>query len=226
MRLSWPGAFSRALEGSSLSVLEEGVGAGLSAADGSLVNLINTNSAHFFSNNGFLETSVRPFLNNSVFSFLRIELPSSYLELFSSPHPGIIADRGIIALLIGAIIILAIRASRSWISAVWLGVFIFFTLLAGALPYGAGWWQGDVLFALSTGGTFAAAFLLAADPATGAKSTGSVIISAALGGFLAWLFRFPGGEAYGALISVMVINALLPVIRNIENYCLYEKRAS
>ena len=193
MRLSWPGVFNQALNFSVLSLPEETVTA------------------------GFMD-NVFSFLNNTVLTLFRAEIPASYTSLFVSTQPGIIADRGVFALLLGTILITAFRATRSLIPAVWIAVFGFFTFMAGALPSGGGWWNGDILFAFLTGGTMAAAFILAAEPVTSAKSKCGVIVSAIAGGFLAWFFRFPGAEAYGAIISVLVINALLPFIRYIKKY--------
>ena len=195
VRLSWPGVFNRALEGSVIG-------------SSGYVDFLSGNPA---------ETNAGYFLNNSVFSFLGTELPSSYQDLFALSGPGIIADRGIIMLLAGTILITAVNTGRTWIPAVWLAVFVLLTRFAGSFA-GAGPWSSDVLFALFSGGTLASAFILAADPATGAKPQWLTIIFAAAGGFLAWLFRFPGYEPYGAIISVLVINALLPIARNIEIY--------
>jgi electron transport complex protein RnfD len=167
---------------------------------------------------------LRPFLNRTIFAFTETELPDFYLDLFVSPNPGIIADRGVFALLLGTIIIIAFQANRSLIPLLWLTVFAFFTRLAGGFPFGSGWWKGDILFALCTGGTFASAFILAADPVTNAKSYWCILGTAMVGGFLAWFFRYPGTEPYGAVFSVLVINALLPMVRNIESRWFYEKR--
>ena len=152
IRLAWPAAFSRALQ------VPPGFTAGASIA----------------------ETHVRPFLNSTVFALLKIELPPSGLDLLSFNYPGIIADRGIFALLIGSILILALKACRTWIPAIWLAVFIFLIrLVPGGTQY------GGIFTALCSGGTLAAVFMLAADPATNAKSVTGCCIFAALGGFLA-----------------------------------------
>ena len=203
IRLSWPNAFNQALESSSAEVIH---------------------ARDFILNQNSILDSFRLFLNSTVFSFVRAELPGPYLNLFLSGRPGIIADRGILALLLGTIIISAFQASRIWVPAVWLGVFVLITRLAGALPHGGGWWEGDILYTLLTGGTLVSAFILAADPVTSAKSSWGIIGAAILGAFLAWFFRFPGAEPYGAVFSIVFINALLPMVRNIENSGLYEKR--
>jgi electron transport complex protein RnfD len=203
IRLSWPGAFNKALEESSFSCLNE------------------TLSGEFYTQAGFLGNSLHPFLEKTFFALFKVNVPPSYLDLLSLQHPGIIADRGILGLLIGTIFIIALRASRSWITAVWLLVFVFLARLSGADGL---WWKGDIFFFLCTGGTLAVAFLLAADPATNSKSNWCILGTAAAGGFFAWLFRFPGGEPYGAVFSVVLINALLPIVRSLENHWLYRNR--
>ena len=200
VRLSWPASFHRALEGSTLSLDD------------------------FITQSGFPSTDFAVFLNNKVFSLFGTKLPDFYADLFASSAPGIIADRGIMALLLGSIIIMAFQAGRPMVPLFWISVFAIFTRMTGAFHYGEGWWKGDIIFALCTGGTIAAAFILAAEPVTSAKSSWGILGSAIAGGFFAWLFRYHGDEPYGAVFSILVVNALLPVIRNIETSRLYVKR--
>jgi electron transport complex protein RnfD len=131
-----------------------------------------------------------------------------------------------LALLVGTIIITASRVSRAWVPALWLAVFGFLVRMAGALPFGGGWWGGDMLFALCSGGTLAAAFLLAADPATGAKSNWGILLAALAGAVLAFLFRYQGDEPYGAIFAAALVNAALPLVRKFESRQFYEKRRS
>ena len=223
VRLSWPGVFNMALDNSPLSLLEKSVTSELTEPLGMPLRILETNYPLIFGQNIFMENSIYVFFNNTVFPLFSAALPASYVDLFVSSQPGIIADRGILALLLGTILITSFRTSRSWIPAVWISVFGFLTLLAGAVPYGGELWKGDILFSFLTGGTLAAAFILAAEPVSSAKSKIAVIISAAAGGFFAWLFRFPGAEPYGAIISVLLINALLPLIRHIAKNLLLIK---
>jgi len=202
IRLSWPSLFTRALEGSPMGAL---------GMDTAATNL---------------DGIVRTFLNNTLFSLIRVELPEGYIDLFSSPFPGIIADRGVFALLAGTIIITACHVNRSWIPAIYLFVFGSLTAFAGALPCGGEYWKGDVISALCTGGTLVAAFFLAADPATGAKSNWYIAFTAAAGGLIAFLFRFFGAEPYGAVFAAVLVNALLPLVRIVEKRRLYEKQGA
>ena len=206
VRLSWPSLFNRALEGSPLEFF------GMEADTLAMATP--------------LDGTVRAFLNNTVFSLIRVELPEGYIDLFASPYPGIIADRGVLVLLLGTIIISAYQVNRSWIPAIYLFVFGILTAFVGALPQGGELWKGDVISALCTGGTLVAAFFLAADPATGAKSNGYIALAAAAGGAIAFLFRFYGAEPYGVVFSAVLVNAMLPMIRILEKRRLYEKQGA
>ncbi|MDR1587098.1 MAG: RnfABCDGE type electron transport complex subunit D [Treponema sp.] len=225
VRLSWPGAFSAALEGSPLSLLSGSLSRGFANPQGSPLGILKIDSGGLFAAPGAVDSLVRSFFNNFVFSFTGAELPGGYIDLFASPGAGIIADRGVLALLLGTIIIAASQAAgRAWVPAVWIAVFGFLVRMAGGLPYGGGWWSGDTIFALCSGGTLAAAFFLAADPATGAKSNLGILAASVAGGAGAFLFRYLGAEPYGAVFAALLINAVLPLVRNFESRRFYEKR--
>ena len=217
INFSWPAAFKTALEGSHLSLMSENfsnAGAGFGTLDFSA----------FYASSAPIADTFRIFLNNTIFSVFTAEIPAGYLEFFVSRSPGIIADRGVFALILGTIIISATQVSRIWIPIVYISVFGIFVRIAGALPFGGIFGNGDVLFALCTGGTLVAAFFLMADPATGAKSNRGILLTAALGGIIAFLFRYFGAEPYGAVFALLFINAILPLIRIAENKNLYEKQ--
>jgi len=224
IRFSWPSSFMTALEGSPLSLLSDILSRGISNPEGSPLGILRIDAAGFYAAATPLDLTLRSFFNNTIFSFTGAELPGGYIDLLGSRMPGIIADRGVLALLAGTIIITASQVNRSWIPVVYLAFFGFFVRLAGALPFGGSLWNGDIFFSLCTGGTLVAAFFLAADPATGAKSNLGIIFAVAAGGVLAFLFRYFGGESYGAVYAALFINALLPMIRVFENRSLYEKR--
>ena len=224
VRFSWPAAFKGALEGSPLSMLGESVSRGVSNLEGSPLGILKIDAAGQFAVTSSLDNSLRSFLNNTVFSITGAELPGGYIDLFASRFPGIIADRGVFALLIGTIIIAASQVNRSWVPVVYLSVYSVLVRFAGAIPYGGGLWNGDVIFSLFTGGTMVAAFFLAADPVTGAKSNGGIFLAAAAGGAIAFFSRYFGAEPYGAILAAVIINAALPLIRVFENRRFYEKQ--
>jgi electron transport complex protein RnfD len=160
-------------------------------------------------------------INGSALSSLGIEISGGYIDFFAHSDPGIIADRGLSALLLATIVLLASRSTKSFIPAVFLAVFVILVRLGGAFPYGGSTGGGDMLFSLLTGGTILAAFMLAAEPATGAKSQIGAVATAFLSGALAFALRFPGAEPYGAPLAVACMNAVVPVLRRIERNALY-----
>jgi electron transport complex protein RnfD len=201
-RFSWPAAFANALGDSPLSFFAENPGNGFVQALGS-------------------DTFWTPLLNKTIFAFLGAELPPGYIKLFSYSGPGIIADRGVLAFLLGSILITAGQASRFWIPLCYLGAYCFLVRLFGAMPFGGDFGAGDMLTGLFTGGVLVAAFLLAAEPSTGPKSRALMLLAAVLGGALSFVFRYLGFEPYGAFFAPALLNALSPLFRCFETRFLY-----
>jgi electron transport complex protein RnfD len=213
IRFSWPNAFEKALMGvppGGISVSEE-----------------------FLTFLGSLDGIVTGFLNNTIFSLTSSELPEGYINLLFLSAPSIIADRGLLGLLLGAIMITGCQVGRVWVAPLFLGIYAILVRFFGALPgfirediiaaipgvavLGEGMGKGDILYGLFSGGMIAAAFLLAQEPASGAKTRAGALIIAFLGGILAFLFRYRGNETYGAFFAIALLNILTPVIRFIEN---------
>jgi electron transport complex protein RnfD len=173
---------------------------------------------------GAVDTLVGSFLNKTVFSITSSVLPSGYIDLFGSTAAGIIADRGILALLIGTILITATQVNRAWIPVAFLGIYGILVRLFGAMPTGGAFGQGDILTAFLTGGTLAAAFFLVAEPVTGPKSNRGSLIAALAAGIFTYIFRYHGSEAHGAFFAVALLNVLVPIIRSIESRVFYTRQ--
>jgi electron transport complex protein RnfD len=213
IRFSWPGSFEKALMGAPP--------AGIGVSEDILAFL------------GSLDGIVTGFLNNTIFSLMGSELPEGYINFFFLSTPSIIADRGLLSLLVGAAMIAASQASRAWIVPLFLGTYAILVRFFGALPgfvredtintipgvavLGEGLGKGDILYGLLSGGMMAAAFLLLLEPASGAKTRVGALILAFLGGVFAFLFRYRGNETYGAFLAIVLLNILTPMIRSIEN---------
>jgi electron transport complex protein RnfD len=163
-----------------------------------------------------LDAAVRGFFNRTVLSLIGAELPPGYVDLILGlKGEGIIADRGLPILILGTIILISAQISRAWIPAVYLGVYALLVRIFGAASGALG--GGDVLYCLFSGGTLAAAFFLAADPVTGAKSGAGMLGAAVLSAVLAFLFRYQGSDPYGAFPAAALVNAAVPFIRRLEN---------
>jgi len=192
IRFSWPFAYSAALENSSASVLDMALTSEISA----------------------LDNSVTAFFNNYIFSIAGAQMPSGYIDLLFNNNPGIITDRGLFALLIGTVIITAVKINRGWIPLAFLAVYGFLIRFAGDAP--DVFWNGDVLYGFFSGGAIAVAFILAAEPSSSAKFQPGVLFSVILAAVLSWFFRYKCMEYYGCFIALAFVNCITPIIRLAE----------
>ena len=194
IRFSWPLSFAGALEGSHDYFSPVGSAAG---------------------------QAISGFLNRTVFQFLSTVLPAGYIDLFASKPPGIIADRAVLVIILGVIFIAAFQISRSWLSILYLAVFGFLVRMLGDVSSGGVLWNGDVLLALFSGGTLVTAFILIADPTSGAKSAPGNAVLAILAAILGFAFRYWGDAFYGCFYAVALINAFTPLLCKAERFLLY-----
>jgi len=160
-----------------------------------------------------LDNSVAEFFNSTVFSVAGVQLPPGYIDLLFFNGPGLITDRGLFALLIGTIIITAVGINRGWIPLVFLTVYGFLIRFAGEAMY----WNGDMIYGLFSGGTIAAAFILAAEPSSSAKLKPGIFILVILGAVLSWFFRYICMDYTGCFIALAVVNCLTPLVRLAED---------
>jgi len=193
IRFSWSSAFTNTSNGSTPSVSEMLIPSDISAFD----------------------SPVTEFFNNSIFSIAGVQLPSGYINLLFNNNDGLITDRGLFFLLVGTVIITAVGINRGWVPLVFLGVYGFLVRLAGDLS--GMYWNGDMLYGIFSGGTIAAAFILAAEPASGAKLRSGIIFTVVLSAFLSWFFRYRCMEYYGCFIALALTNCITPIVRLLED---------
>jgi electron transport complex protein RnfD len=192
IRFSWPSAFEKAFKGLTPSISEMTITSDISA----------------------MGNSVTDFLNGSIFSITGVQLPSGYIDLLFNNNAGIITDRGLFFLLIGTIVITAVGINRGWVPLVFLAVYGFLVRFAGDLS--GIYWNGDMLYGIFSGGAIAAAFILAAEPASGAKLKSGVIFTVILSAFLSWFFRYKCLEYTGCFIALALTNCVTPLVRLFE----------
>jgi electron transport complex protein RnfD len=163
------------------------------------------------------------FLNERILALLDVRIPPAYVDLFSLPSAGIIADRGIFALIAGSVIIVSCAAFRVWMPFLYLTAYLFMARIAGAGVQG-GTAGGDMFYALCSGGTLVTAFYLLSDPVTGPKSKMGSVVYVLAAAVFTFVFRFLNMEFYGALFAVALLNTILPIFRVVERRIVYEKR--
>jgi len=168
-----------------------------------------------------VDQTVRDFMNRTVFTFLGAELPPGYIDIFWMEAPGLIADRAVLSLILLIAVMFAFRTSRWWVSVVYLAVFALLVRLVGDLPFEGYLWEGNVVLAILSGGTLVTAFVLIAEPSSGAKSIRGTVLMAVFAAVLSVVFRYFGGEFYGGFLAVALVNALTPLLRRLERHMFY-----
>jgi electron transport complex protein RnfD len=156
-------------------------------------------------------------LNTFLLNFFGIKLPEGYITLFwNSPSP-IPAFRYNIITLASSVLLIAMNII-DWIIPLFflfsygLSVWIF-----SLLPFGTGFFTGDILFALLTSGVLFVAFYVLPDYTTTPRTQAGKAISGIIAGIIAFMLCGPGGSPVGAAFTIVIANTVNPLIEYIEN---------
>ncbi|GMO14585.1 MAG: hypothetical protein Pg6A_00090 [Termitinemataceae bacterium] len=216
IRFSWPDSFKEAMSPSSLTFISNFIKDPAGSFVASPVYMLTKNG--FGTQNGELITN---FLNKNLFSLINIELPSAYFDFFINPGAGIIADRGVIALIAASMIMIVAMVSRNILSAIYLFVLLAIVRIAGGLPFGGEIGSGDMFFCLFSGGTLAVALFVIVESATCPKTKGGRLIFVIIAALLTWVFRYVKAEGCAAIFAVAAVNIISPLFRMIEEKLCY-----
>jgi electron transport complex protein RnfD len=217
---AWPILFSEVFKEMPLYILHDALERNITDPQGSPLNILKITG---FSGTAE-DTAVTAMMNSSIFRFFGVKLPDGYVDLFIMRGNGIIADRGLGALLIGSILLTASQLSRFWLPAIYLGVYAILVRLFGAIPYGGPFGSGDILFALFSGGVIVSAFFLLTDPVSGPKSAAGAIIAAIAAACFTFIFRYKAMLPFGAFFAIVFLNMFIPLIKRLESRCFYKSR--
>ena len=131
-----------------------------------------------------------------------------YVDLFLGKHAGCIGEVCILALLIGAAILL-IKGYISWHIPL---TYIFTTAVFTYIFGGAQLFSGNWLFSILSGGLILGAFFMATDyVATPLTTKGQIIFGLGCGLFTA-VIRIWGGYPEGVSYAILMMNAATPLI--------------
>jgi electron transport complex protein RnfD len=132
----------------------------------------------------------------------------SYLDLFLGKRGGCIGEVCIVALLAGALFLLA-RGYISWhIPCSYIATTAFFVYLFGP----QGFFSGDWLFHILTGGLVLGACFMATDYVTSPLTRKGQIVFGVGCGLLTGIIRLWGGYPEGASYAILMMNAAVPLI--------------
>lgn len=139
-------------------------------------------------------------------------VPVTYKELFLGNIPGSLGEVSALLLLLGAVY-LFIRKIISWqIPLSYLLTFSLLVWVFGGNRYNAGFFQGDVLFHLLSGGLILGVFFMATDMVTSPVTKKGRLIYGIGCGFMTFLIRFYGSFPEGVSLAILFMNIFVPLI--------------
>ncbi|MBN2051015.1 MAG: RnfABCDGE type electron transport complex subunit D [Spirochaetales bacterium] len=170
---------------------------------------------------GYLRSAGYPFspMDGRVTAFLNdtfgFSLSNGYVDQFVGNIPGCIGEVSALFLILGAVV-LFIRKIITWeIPVFYLGSFSLLMWIFGGTAGGQGFFQGDVLFHLFTGGLMLGAFYMATDMVTSPVTRKGMMIFGLGCGFFTFLIRRYGSFPEGVSLAIIFMNILVPMINRV-----------
>ncbi len=155
---------------------------------------------------------------NSVFlRFFGIKLPEGYVTLFWDAPSSIPAFRYNAITLAASIILIAMNVIDWIVPLAYLATYGLSVYFLSLMPLTGAARPGDALFAFLTGGTLFIAFYLLPEYSTNPRTRTGKVILGTIAGVVAFLVAGPGGSPVGGAFTVIVVNAISPVIEYLEN---------
>ena len=130
------------------------------------------------------------------------------MDMLIGRIPGTIGETSVIAILIGAIILILLGVITLRIPAAYLITFAVFMLIFGKEPMNANYLVAE----LCGGGLMLGAFFMATDYVTSPITPGGQIIYGICCGLLTGIFRCFGANAEGVSFAIILSNILVPII--------------
>ncbi|MFA4987255.1 MAG: RnfABCDGE type electron transport complex subunit D [Candidatus Brocadiia bacterium] len=138
----------------------------------------------------------------------------SYMNLLTGHHVGCIGETSAGLLILGGLILIAMKIVDWRIPFFYIGTV---ALLSWIMPIGnVGWFHGDALFSVISGGLMIGAFFMATDFVTSPMTPLGKGIFAVGCGLLTVLIRNFGGFPEGVCYSILLMNTCVPLI---DRFC-------
>ncbi|MDA8424504.1 MAG: RnfABCDGE type electron transport complex subunit D [Treponema sp.] len=159
-----------------------------------------------------LDHRITDFLNQLLFTRIGSDMPSGYFDLLIGNKSGAPGELSGILILAASIVLLARSMIRWEIPTFIVAVFSALTWVFGGLPYGSGFFSGDVLFSLLTGSFLLVTFFMATDPVTSPSTRIGMFIYGGGIAIITFLIRSFGSMSEGMAFAVLVMNCLVPLL--------------
>jgi len=133
-------------------------------------------------------------------------------DLFLGFIPGSLGEVSALLLIIGGLVLLGKKIITWEIPAAYLGSFLLLIWIFGGNRFGNGFFSGDILFHLFSGGVILGALFMATDMATSPLTRKGMLIYGAGCGFLTFLIRIYGSFPEGVSLAIILMNIFVPMI--------------
>ena len=175
-----------------------------------------------------MDQGVTEWLNSVIFHPLKANLPEGYIDLFVGNIPGCIGEVSALFLLLGTIYLFAKKIITWEIPVAYIGVFGALVWIFGGTRFGGGFFSGDILFHLLSGGLILGVFYMATDMVTSPLTRNGMLIFGAGAGFFTFLIRIYGSFPEGVSLAIILMNIFVPLINRYtgpERYGIEKKEA-
>ena len=141
------------------------------------------------------------------------------MDMLTGKIPGTIGETSVIAILIGAMILILLGVITLRIPAAYLVTFAVFMLIFGKEPMNANYLVAE----LCGGGLMLGAFFMATDYVTRPVTKKGQYIYGVILGFLTAIFRIFGASAEGVSYAIIFCNLLVPMIERVTRHPAFGK---
>ena len=148
----------------------------------------------------------------AVMNSLGLKFDTGYFDLLIGNIGGCIGEVSGILLILGGIYLLVRRYSNWQIVAGYLITFSILIYIFGGKPFGAGFFKGDVMFHLLSGGFLLGLFFMSTDMVTSPITLKGMAVYGGIIGFLTFLIRIYGSFPEGVSLAILLTNIASPLI--------------
>ena len=141
-----------------------------------------------------------------------LKTDTTYLDLFFGYKGGCIGEISVFLILIGALLLIYKKIITLDIPISFIGTVILIAWIFGGLPFSKGFFHGDFLFHILTGGLALGVFFCATDMVTTPITIPGRIIFGIGCGLITMLIRLFGGLPEGVSLAILVMNMFTPAI--------------
>ncbi|MFP4178489.1 MAG: RnfABCDGE type electron transport complex subunit D [Spirochaetaceae bacterium] len=166
----------------------------------------------FLAEKGYPHSSFDASVTSWLEGVLGRDIHNGYVDLFFGNVPGCIGEISAFLLILGALY-LFMRKIITWETPVSYALsFVILVWVFGGLRFNAGFFSGDVLFHLLSGGLVLGVLYMATDMVTSPLTGKGMIIYGVGAGFLTFLIRFYGSFPEGVSLAIILMNIFVPMI--------------